>query len=100
MGNLRPKTLECPTQKTAKRNAKGEKWHPRAFQNEPEWRGARVSHGVGYLYRRAGVVVAAVAAEVVSLKVKARGAGASSRHCRWKPDGHRLKAKPNRRGPV
>lgn len=76
MGNLRPRILGGPTQKMAKRNAKGEKSHPCAFQNEPEWRGARVSHDVGYLYRRAGVVAVVVAAEVVSLKVKARRAAA------------------------
>ena len=101
MGNLRPRTSECLTQKTAKRNARGAKSHLCAFQNELEWRGARVSHGVGSLYWRAGVVGAVVAAAaVVSQKVEAKRAGASSRHCRWKPDGRPLKAKPNRRESV
>ena len=36
MGNLRPRTLEGLTQKTAKRNAKGEKSHPRGFQTDLE----------------------------------------------------------------
>ena len=97
MGSLRPRTSASLTQKMAKRNARGVKSHLCAFQNELEWRGAKVSHGVGFLYGRAGVVEAAV---VVSQKVEARRAGASSRHCRWKPDGRRLKAKPNRRESV
>ena len=59
-----------------------------------------MSHGVGFPYLRAGAVVVVVVAAVVSLKVKARWAGASSRHCRWKPDARRLKAKPNRRESV
>ena len=97
MGNLCPRTSEGLTQKTAKRNAKGEKSPPCAFQTEPEWRGARVSHGVGFLHWRAGVVVVVLAVAVVSLKVMARRTGASSRHCRRNPDGRRLKAKPNQR---
>jgi hypothetical protein len=99
MGNPCPRTSEGLTQKTAKRCAKGERSPLRAFQNELEWRGARASHGVGFLHWRAGVVVAGVAVAVVSL-VMARRTGASSRHCRRKPAARRLKAKPNRRESV
>jgi len=98
MGDLYPRTSEGPTQKMAKRNAKGEKLPPCVFQNELEWRGARVSHGAVFLHWRAGVVVvvvAVVAVAVVSLKVMARRMGASSRHCQRKPNAHRLKAKPD-----
>jgi len=94
-GESVPRTSEGPTQKTAKQNAKGEKSPPCAFQNKPEWRGARVSHGAVFLHWRAGVVVVVVAVAVVSLKVMARRTGASSRHCRRKPDACHLKAKPD-----
>jgi len=71
-------------QKMAKRNAKGEKSPPHAFQNKPEWQGTRASHGAVFLHWCAGVVVVVVvvvAVVVVSLKVMARRMGTSSRHC-------------------